>query len=286
MRFSVLLMLLILATVQQKQKCAHANISENNNTNILYMEEEAMPELHRVRRVVGGHRSEVRQQPYMVNIRRRGKFHCGGSLVTPLCVLTAAHCVYGSDAGNYQAADFVVRGGVTYLKDMRNGREVQRIFLPKAYNRATLDHDVAIFRLNEPLQGPQIGTIALARRAPWVGSLIRVSGWGLTDERSAQIPNQLHSVQVRVLAHRECQQLYRGYRNITSSMYCASVPGFKDACAADSGGPAVDSNGKLAGIVSWGKANSCAHEDSPGVYANVVYLRNWITQTMRQYCYR
>ncbi|XP_023169486.1 trypsin delta [Drosophila hydei] len=233
-------------------------------------------------RVVGGKRIEVNAQPHMVNIRRRGNFQCGGSLLTPRCVLTAAHCL---QTLHHKPTDYVVRGGVTYLRDMRNGRVVNRILLPSAYNETTFDQDVALLQLQNPLQGEHIAPIQLARQPPQPNSYVRVSGWGLTDERSVQLPNQLHSVQVKVLPRHKCQQLYQGYRNLTDSMYCASGAGYKDACNADSGGPAVDMNGQLAGIVSWGKANHCAHEDSPGVYTSVAHLYDWIAYNMRRYCH-
>ncbi|TDG52749.1 hypothetical protein AWZ03_000982 [Drosophila navojoa] len=239
-------------------------------------------EHRRVPRVVGGQRIEVNSQPHMVNIRRRGSFHCGGSLVTPRCVLTAAHCL---QVEQHRPADYVVRGGVTYLTDMRNGRAVNRILMPSGYNISTFDQDVALLQLQNPLQGEHIEPIQLARQPPRPGSYVRVSGWGLTDERSLQLPNQLHSVQVKVLPRLKCQQLYQGYRNITESMYCASGSSHKDACNADSGGPAVDMNGQLAGIVSWGKANRCAHEDSPGVYTSVAHLYDWIVHNMLRYCH-
>nr|XP_017109916.2 trypsin beta [Drosophila bipectinata] len=241
--------------------------------------EEVGVELRRNPRVVGGHKSDVRNQPHMVNIRRRGNFECGGSLVSPYCVLTAAHCL-----NDGQASDFVVRGGVTFLSDMRNARYVRKILLPSAYSRSTLDYDVAILQLQQPLL-PAIATpISLAVRAPRPGSFVRVSGWGLTDNSYTSVPNQLHSVHVRVMSQRECQDLYRGYRNITARMFCASVPGFKDACTADSGGPVVNSHGFLVGVVSWGRAHRCAAEDSPGVYSDVSQLSDWIAENMQRYC--
>ncbi|XP_017071151.1 trypsin beta [Drosophila eugracilis] len=235
--------------------------------------------LRRSPRVVGGHPSDVRNHPHMVNIRRRGNFECGGSLVTPHCVLTAAHCLKDG-----QPSDFVVRGGVTYLSDMRNSRYVRKILLPSAYSRNTLDYDVAILKLQQPLQASIAQPISLAARSPRPGTFVRVSGWGLTDDSSTSLPNQLHSVHVQVMPQRECRDLYHGYRNITNSMFCASVPGIKDACAADSGGPVVNSNGFLVGVVSWGRANRCAAKDSPGVYSDVSYLSDWITDNIRRYC--
>ncbi|XP_017029674.1 trypsin beta [Drosophila kikkawai] len=236
-------------------------------------------ELQRNPRVVGGHPSDVQNQPYMVNIRRRGNFECGGSLITPHCVLTAAHCLK-----NGPPSDFVVRGGVTYLSDMSNARFVRKVLLPSAYSRTTLDHDVAILQLQQPLQAPIARPIGLALSSPRPGSFVRVSGWGLTDSRSTTLPEQLHSVHVKVMPQRECRNLYRGYRNITATMFCASVPGLRDACAADSGGPVVNSLGFLVGVVSWGRAHRCAAANSPGVYSDVSYLSDWILDNMHRHC--
>nr|XP_036671216.1 trypsin beta [Drosophila suzukii] len=248
---------------------------------MIWISESAAEELdlRRSPRVVGGHPSDVWNQPHVVNIRRRGNFECGGSLVTPRCVLTAAHCLKEG-----QPSDFVVRGGVTYLRDMSNARYVRKILLPAAYSRTTLDHDVALLQLQHPLQASVARPISLAVNSPRPGSFVRVSGWGLTDDSSTSLPNQLHSVHVRVMPQWECRDLYRGYRNITASMFCASIPGLKDACAADSGGPVVNAHGFLVGVVSWGRANRCAAANSPGVYSDVSYLSDWIIDNMRRYC--
>nr|XP_036672325.1 LOW QUALITY PROTEIN: transmembrane protease serine 9-like [Drosophila suzukii] len=198
-------------------------------------------------RIVGGVPVDIGNVPYLVNLRIAGRFICGGSLVTPQHVVTAAHCVKG-----------VVR--------------------------TTLDHDVALLQLQHPLQASVARPISLAVNSPRPGSFVRVSGWGLTDDSSTSLPNQLHSVHVRVMPQWECRDLYRGYRNITASMFCASIPGLKDACAADSGGPVVNAHGFLVGVVSWGRANRCAAANSPGVYSDVSYLSDWIIDNMRRYC--
>ena len=55
----------------------------------------------------------------------------------------------------------------------------------------------------------------------------------------------------------------------------------KDSCQGDSGGPLIcleDGIAVLYGVVSWGK--NCAREGSPGIYANIFKLKEWIQKTM------
>ncbi|CAD7004745.1 unnamed protein product, partial [Ceratitis capitata] len=214
----------------------------------------------RDRRIVGGDPTRVEQVPYLVNIRLNGYFHCGGSLVTSRCVLTAAHCV-----GTHSPNDFQVRGGVTYLSDAVNRRAVERFFIPPEYNNRTFEHDIAILRLSQKLHGADMKPIQIADFTPNPGDYVTVSGWGLRHEQALQPANQMQTVRLRVLQQQKCEALYDDYRNVTETMFCASVPGQKDACLADSGGPAV-AQGRLVGVVSWGKRRECGRADSPGVY--------------------
>lgn len=231
----------------------------------------------RTARIVGGRPVHIDDMPYIVNLRKRGSFYCGGSLITPKCVLTAAHCT-----NKAKAKDITVQAGATYLDETFNKRSVKKIFLPESYSKKTLDNDIAIFLLNAPLRGRFIQTIDLSDDAPQKGDFVKVSGWGLTKENGT-FSQQLRSVYVQVLDHEECRTAYHNHRNVTKSMFCAMVPGVKDACAGDSGGPAVLDE-QLVGVVSWGRGRECARKKSPGVYVNIQALRNWIDEIMHDYC--
>ncbi|KNC33091.1 Trypsin epsilon [Lucilia cuprina] len=226
-------------------------------------------------RIVGGRPVYIEQFPYMVNLRREGSFYCGGSLITPKCVLTAAHCIR-------RPREITVQAGATYLHEDYYQRRVKKIFRPKSFDEKTLDNDVAIFKLNSPFRERFIESIELSNDMPQKGDFVKVSGWGLTRENGT-VSQQLRSVYVEVLSHEECREIYLNYRNVTKSMFCASIPGVKDACAADSGGPVLLDD-QLVGIVSWGRGRECAREESPGVYVNINALRPWIDKIVDEYC--
>ncbi|ALC42924.1 CG32271 [Drosophila busckii] len=224
-------------------------------------------------RIVGGVPVDISSVPYLVNLRNNGAFICGGSLISPSHVLTAAHCVKGVSAGLLQ-----VVAGATLLSSqtgMRSG--VAKVYVPKAYNTRTLHSDVAVLKLKTPLQGNNIATIPLCNVSLKAGELIRVSGWGQLTEFAKPVSQHVRSVEVNLVSRKNCISQYRMRGTITSTMFCAAASGGKDACDGDSGGPAVYQQ-QLCGIVSWGVG--CARRNSPGVYTNVKTVRSFIDKAL------
>ncbi|XP_017029673.2 seminase [Drosophila kikkawai] len=223
-------------------------------------------------RIVGGVPVDIGSVPYLVNLRISGRFICGGSLVTTQHVVTAAHCVKGVGA-----ARILVVAGATTLSETGVRSGVEKVYTPKAYNTRTLNTDVAVLKLKTPLSGPKVATIELCNASFKAGELIKVSGWGQISERNKAVSMQVRSVDVALIPRKTCMSQYKLRGTITSTMFCASVPGVKDSCEGDSGGPAVYQN-QLCGIVSWGVG--CARQKSPGVYTNVKTVRSFIDKAL------
>lgn len=223
-------------------------------------------------RIVGGVATTIDHVPYLVQLLDNGRFFCGGTLVKPNFVVTAAHCVQGVPPGR-----LTVVAGASRLTDAGVRSKVYKVMTPNAFSRSTMNVDVAVLKLSTPLTGQNVKTIGLCSKSWSAGASLKVSGWGLTAENSNSVSQQVRTVNVNAIAKDTCATRYRGVSSLTASMTCASVPGLKDACLGDSGGPAI-LNGELCGIVSWGVG--CARNAYPGVYTNVVNVRQFINNCL------
>jgi len=92
----------------------------------------------------------------------------------------------------------------------------------------------------------------------------------------------LQQAAVPVISREDCRKISRAFRvYVTTNMFCAGyTEGGKDACTGDSGGPLVCKQGDhwlQYGVTSFGWG--CANPKKPGVYADVVSLLSWITET-------
>ncbi|XP_030374458.1 seminase [Scaptodrosophila lebanonensis] len=225
-------------------------------------------------RIVGGTTTTQSQiGGYVVNIRYNGQFICGGTLVSNLFVITAAHCIYG-----YQANSMTVQGGVTRLTQRGVIRRVYKAMRPSIYNPELLNMDVGVIKLRSAMVGRNISPISLCSVQWRAGSYMRVSGWGATLPNVSDTSIQLRTVRLRLMNKTVCKSMYRGVTELYASMFCARASG-KDTCTGDSGGGVIYNN-QLCGIVSWGL--QCADPRYPGVYTSIHRARSFINGAMQK----
>ncbi|GAB7035923.1 serine protease [Streptomyces sp. NPDC021749] len=236
--------------------------------------------------IVGGRKTSTAQAPWTVAINlwrqtdtypRSGQF-CGGTLVTPTKVVTAAHCVVDEAPTDLGA----VAGRTDLRRHDGTLRKVTKVWIHPRFGRH-LENDVAVLTLDTPMPGaytplPLAKTSDTGRYRP--GTRARVYGWGLLDYEN-RAANALRSATLRVLPDRTCQRLNPGGGFDPRMHACANDPvtGAHHA-EGDSGGPLV-ADGKLIGIVSW-LANSNTSTPTPGVYTRVSAFSREIADQLRR----
>lgn len=245
--------------------------------------------------IVGGANADNGEYPFMVRLLISGpggSFGCGGSLVAPSFVMTAAHCITNtSRTGISQPQDLTV---IINRRDLSTAggetHAVSEVIRHPDYNTQTgeLDHDVAILRLPGRSAVAPVdlaSPYAPSARALWrAGVSATIIGYGRTSEGGAG-STILQEAVVPIMEDIDGEDAYGSSFQPSIHLAAGFDAGGIDSCSGDSGGPLlVSSNAgwKQAGIVSWG--SGCARAGRPGVYTRIGGLRlhRWIKTVIHE----
>ena len=262
-------------------------------------------------RIVGGDPTSQSEWPWQNALYFRGPdghqyFDCGGSLIAPNWVLTAAHCF----AGTRKPEDWTVVTNIAKISadGIPEGslqRKVAQVVVHEQYDTESHANDIALLQLAEPLPNTTISlqltgdkTIEGADRS------VTVIGWGRTrwlqQKKDAQgnsvwidgmtqqqvNPSNFQSPELRkasipLVDVEKCAKMEQGIKGVVvdARVLCAGLPeGDRDSCQGDSGGPLmtqIDSDHwRQIGVVSVGL--HCGEVKLPGVYTRVSAFGDWI----------
>lgn len=224
-------------------------------------------------RIVGGDVADPADWPFIAAIASKGgSQYCGGSVISEDAVVTAAHCVDGSDPKGVR-----VITGRPDLDDEGEGQvlKVSEITVRRKYGREG-GHDVAVLRLKSPTSASPVllPTAEEDEDETEAGDELRVAGWGGTTATGGNPSDVLLDVALFAISDDECEDEYfprlRGPGELCAFGEEQGPNRWNDSCYGDSGGPLVADSVRgalLVGIVSYGGIR-CG-QDKPGVYSQV-----------------
>lgn len=202
---------------------------------------------------------------------------CGGSLVAPDVVVTAAHCVDGIPSELVEVA--------VGNNDLRTVTSAERINI-KGYvvhpdwDYYNIVNDIAIIKLAKAVDNPTLSLINPVQMDGLVaGDSLTAIGFGVLNDFTFDTPDVLQEVQLAYWDHATCNDAFAFLGGINETQICAGSPtnGIEDSCFGDSGGPLmanIAGEWKLTGIVSWGIG--CGLPDYPGVYTKAANYVDWV----------
>jgi len=243
------------------------------------------PDIQGVSRVIAGKTATPNSWPWQILMMFGNRAMCGGTLIAPQWVVTAAHCVYRRE----QSGAFSIRVGEHDREEFEGPEEdirVVKVIRHEGYDPRHINNDIAMFKLERPVKFNKfVSPICLPKANVPVGSECYITGWGKT-QHPGHMTRYLQQGLLPVVSNKQCYEKnhHRIPIPITDAMICGGSGGTErtSGCHGDSGGPFVCKvNGvwELHGSVSHGSP-VCKSTETYTVFSRTFHFLDWIKKNM------
>uniref|UniRef100_A0A8D0ERA6 Peptidase S1 domain-containing protein n=1 Tax=Strix occidentalis caurina TaxID=311401 RepID=A0A8D0ERA6_STROC len=234
-------------------------------------------------RVVGGEDARPHSWPWQISLQYDSsgtwRHTCGGTLIDPSWVLTAAHCIRW-------ALTYRVVLGKQVLSEDEPGSVavgVEKIIVHEKWNSFLIINDIALIKLAQAVKESE--TIQPSCLPP-AGLILEngypcyITGWGRL-RTNGPLADTLQQALLPVVSYEICSQRDWWGSNVRTTMVCAGGDGVTSGCNGDSGGPLNcqrEGLWEVHGIVSFGSALGCNTAKKPTVFTRVSAYIDWINE--------
>lgn len=226
--------------------------------------------------IYGGIEASAEEAPWTVALVARGatseddEVVCGGVLIAPDVVLTAAHCTITADevlAGDPDLRTDVARRALGEVRRHPSWRDDNGL-------------DVAVISLDRPLSDIPLAPLNLGCdiALPEDDDAVNVYGWGATTAEGTGGSDRLLVARLRITDAR-CTTTDGCRDGVPDGSELFAIGDAQDACIGDSGGPLVDDEGRVIGLVARGATTGPACGEG-GVYTRVDAIEAWLLEQL------
>ena len=246
----------------------HVNATEVRGEDYQMQQKHRAVKLSSNPRIVGGTPAAPGAFPFFVNSNEAADYFCGGTLIAPDIVLTAAHCGGAFLAGVYIGGTLI--DGTDAVEILAVDFEFPHPDYDEAYDFL---NDIMLVKLTDP-SFSSVVQLNFDEVIPAVGDVVTLVGFGDTSD-GGDPSNELLTVTVGTYPDDSCVNYYDFF--VPETMICAGTAvGGRDSCQGDSGGPLLTADNVQVGIVSYGEG--CGLPDIPSVYTEVAAFESFIRQ--------